>query len=107
MTKRIVVKGAVQGVGYRPFIAEKAEQLNIKGYVKNTGASVEIIAQGDESQIDAFIFDIKNEVPPGAFIVSLEVSDCTSLSFESFEITQSSEMDLSSEIPVFLPDRGI
>ncbi len=107
MTKRIVVKGAVQGVGYRPFIAEKAEQLNIKGYVKNTGASVEIIAQGDESQIDAFIFDIKNEVPPGAFIVSLEVSDCTSLSFESFEITQSSEIDLSSEIPVFLPDIGI
>ena len=113
MIKEILVKGAVQGVGYRPFIASKAEEFNISGFVKNIGAAVQILAIGQESCVEAFISCINSEMPPGAFI--LDVSEKT---FEvlpdiysryacDFTIIESSNLDLSSDIPVFLPDIGI
>jgi hydrogenase maturation protein HypF len=113
MTKIINVKGAVQGVGYRPFIAEKATEYGLKGNVINIGASVRIIVQGNSGDIDAFTSCIQNEMPPGAFIISIDVEDITenndeiSVGFDDFTITDSKEMDLTSEIPVFLPDIGI
>ena len=55
MTKLITVKGAVQGVGYRPFIAEKATEYHLVGNVKNIGAAVEILVSGTESDIASFL----------------------------------------------------
>ena len=68
MIKEITVKGAVQGVGYRPFIAEKAAEYNIGGYVKNMGAEVRIIASGSECDITAFLSCIEKEMPAGSEI---------------------------------------
>ncbi len=44
----IRVSGMVQGVGYRPFTAELAEELGIRGKVKNAGGIVEITASGEK-----------------------------------------------------------
>lgn len=114
MTKIINVKGAVQGVGFRPFVAEMAAKYNIKGYVKNMGASVLIIAQGGDDNMDAFLFDIRNNNLPGAFIVNMDASEWLPRDnddvpdiFEDFTIISSTLDDLSPEIPVFLPDIGI
>lgn len=122
MTKRIVVKGAVQGIGYRPFISEKATEYGLSGYVKNCGASVEILVSGAENDVDSFVFMLSKEVPAGGFIFSVEATDmdqgdladsdakdddasyCTG---DNFVIIESSVLDLSSELPVFLPDIGI
>jgi acylphosphatase len=46
-----VISGRVQGVGFRYFVKEKAENLNIKGWVQNTDDNVEITAQS-KSQKD-------------------------------------------------------
>ena len=51
MTIKIRVKGAVQGVGFRPFIAETATKYGIKGNVKNIGAAVDILAIGNKVSI--------------------------------------------------------
>ena len=59
----IKVKGAVQGVGYRPFIAKKATEYGLKGYVKNIGAAVEILAEGDKEKLDAFSDLLKKSMP--------------------------------------------
>jgi hydrogenase maturation protein HypF len=115
MTKEITVKGAVQGVGYRPFIAEKAAGYNLGGYVKNMGAEVRIVVTGSECDITAFLSCIKNEMPPGAFILSISCKETTIDVIPdeyrqdpgAFHIIDSTELDLSSEIPVFLPDIGI
>ena len=119
MTKRITVKGAVQGIGYRPFISEKATEYGLKGYVKNCGASVEILVSGDDVFIEGFISDLEKEVPAGGFILALDVKDANeddlkvngfnadSTEKSGFDIIESSQLDLSSEIPVFLPDIGI
>jgi len=53
---RVIISGRVQGVGFRYFVQEKAFYFGIKGYVKNLpGENVEIDAEGDEKQLDAFL----------------------------------------------------
>ena len=113
MIKEILVKGAVQGVGYRPFIAFKAEQLNISGFVKNIGAAVLILAIGPEEKLKALISYIKTQSPAGSFILDVKAKDLPEIPDEakcyesSFSIIDSTDLDLSSDIPVFLPDIGI
>ena len=109
MTKIITVKGAVQGVGYRPFIAEKATEYGLSGNVKNIGAAVEILISGREADIASFICLLEKEMPPGAYILSVDARDTepgTEIP-EGFTIIESSEINLKDEIPVFLPDIGI
>ncbi|MBO4912417.1 MAG: carbamoyltransferase HypF [Butyrivibrio sp.] len=104
----IKVKGAVQGVGYRPFIAQKATEYGLKGYVKNIGAAVEILAAGDEEKLKAFSDLLKKEYPAGAFILDVEITELhDDVNYDDFEIISSTDIDLSSELPVFLPDIGI
>lgn len=52
---KITVSGLVQGIGFRPFVAELAEELELEGQVKNLGGIVEIIVSGKEQAVDTFI----------------------------------------------------
>jgi len=53
---RIVVKGYVQGVGYRYFVMRQAQSLQLKGYVRNLAdGSVEIEAEGDQTGVAQLI----------------------------------------------------
>ncbi|MBN1406590.1 MAG: acylphosphatase [Calditrichaceae bacterium] len=57
---KIIVQGKVQGVGYRWFTLQIAQQLNIKGYVKNLdNGDVEIFAQGDEASIHEMLVQLR------------------------------------------------
>lgn len=52
--KRIVVKaqGRVQGVGYRYYVADYAEQTDVTGFVRNMpDGSVQVIAEGSEDSL--------------------------------------------------------
>ena len=52
----IVVRGLVQGVGYRYFIYRKAAQVDLNGFVKNlSDGSVEVVVEGDRSVIEEFL----------------------------------------------------
>ena len=52
VTKRLVVSGGVQGVGYREWTIEQARALDIAGWVRNRrDGSVEILAAGEEAAI--------------------------------------------------------
>ena len=57
---RITAKGLVQGVGFRPTVAEAAEDAGVLGYVKNLGGEVEIIASGTEEGMERFLFDLRH-----------------------------------------------
>jgi acylphosphatase len=55
-TVRIVVTGRVQGVGYRAWFQEEAEELELSGWVRNrTDGSVEALVHGDKNKIDDLI----------------------------------------------------
>lgn len=109
MTEKILVKGAVQGVGYRPFVLKKATEYGLKGQVKNIGAAVEIIVCGSKETIDDFCHNLRNNHPEGSFILDLvkEELDESCYSFNDFSIVESSVIDLKSELPIVLPDIGI
>ena len=50
-----VVRGRVQGVGYRSFAARHAQELNLAGYTKNLdNGDVEVFAQGPRGVVDEF-----------------------------------------------------
>ncbi len=52
--RRYVVRGRVQGVGFRYFVEDCAQRLGVAGYVKNRfDGSVEVYAIGDSKQLGA------------------------------------------------------
>ena len=64
-----MVSGIVQGVGFRPFIYRIAVKNGLRGYVRNRGDScVEILVEGEESDIKNFLKSIVEEKPPLARI---------------------------------------
>ncbi len=56
----ILVKGVVQGVGFRWFVTRTAEKLRVTGWVKNNiDGSVEIDVEGDRGEIEILIAEVK------------------------------------------------
>ena len=52
---KIMVSGLVQGIGFRPYVAELAESLELAGQVKNLGGIVEIIVSGEKKAVEMFV----------------------------------------------------
>ncbi|HEY2143417.1 MAG TPA: carbamoyltransferase HypF [Candidatus Udaeobacter sp.] len=86
---RIVVRGAVQGVGFRPFVYRLATELQLNGSVSNSSQGVFIEIEGARHTLDAFLNRIRKETPQRALIQSLESSFLNAIGYTSFEITQS------------------
>ena len=72
MIIKYTVKGLVQGIGYRPWVAKLADELNIDGWVRNTGGIVSILASGEENKLTDFKNRLCSEVPTVGFITSID-----------------------------------
>jgi len=70
---KILVTGIVQGVGFRPFCARLAKELDLSGSVKNTSQGVEIILQGEKNTINLYIARLQTENPDASAISSVEI----------------------------------
>ncbi len=97
---KIVVKGIVQGVGFRPTVARIAKSLGLKGYVKNAGAYVEIFVDRDHEK---FIEILLKNIPPNARIESIQILEENG-EYDDFRIIESSPGKKSWEFP---PDISI
>jgi acylphosphatase len=61
---RVVVRGWVQGVGYRDFVSREAVFHRLKGYVRNSSdGSVEIEAEGFRDELQRFLDRLKSGHP--------------------------------------------
>ena len=65
MKSRVYIKimGAVQGVGFRPFIYRIATEMNLNGFVLNSSKGVQIEAESTKENLDNFILRIDKEKP--------------------------------------------
>ncbi len=99
---RVVIRGAVQGVGFRPFVYRLATEMGLPGWVINSSQGVFIEVEGDKAQLDEFLLRIKGEKPPRSFIQSLEPAFLDPLGFVAFEIRHSEESGAKSVL--VLPD---
>jgi hydrogenase maturation protein HypF len=67
----IVVRGIVQGVGFRPFVYNLAVRLHLRGFVKNQTGSVLIEVEGEVPELEAFLAELRDHPPPLALIQGL------------------------------------
>jgi hydrogenase maturation protein HypF len=92
---KLIFKGIVQGVGFRPTIYRVAKKLGLKGYVLNKGSEVEVVINRD---VENFIKELKTELPSIAKINSIEKLKDES-SFSDFKILHSKSGTKHSQIP--------
>ena len=61
MTRRYIITGRVQGVGFRWFVEHEARSIGIGGWVRNTEAgAVEVLANGTDEQLARLRNALKN-----------------------------------------------
>ena len=68
----ILIRGTVQGVGFRPFVYNLASRLGITGTVTNTSDGVLIRAFAEGARLDSFCDRLRLEAPPLSDITSLD-----------------------------------
>ncbi|MDK1493901.1 acylphosphatase, partial [Sinorhizobium sp. 7-81] len=84
---RLRVRGAVQGVGFRPFAYRLARTMRLSGFVLNDSAGVLIEIEGPDA--GRFPDAIRTQAPPLARIDSIDVLELTPAGGERFEILES------------------
>ncbi|MBR1742573.1 MAG: carbamoyltransferase HypF [Lachnospiraceae bacterium] len=73
----ITIYGLVQGVGFRPFVAEQSEKLDLTGTVRNIGGIVRISASGKKEALDEFVHRLSACPPEGARVDRVEVTEAS------------------------------
>lgn len=73
--QRIHVAGAVQGVGFRPFVYRQAKTLGLAGWVANSPQGVTIEAEGDCSRISMLVDALRRSPPANACVMRVECHD--------------------------------
>src|SRR3972149_5185417 len=99
---KIVVRGVVQGVGFRPFVYRLARDEGLGGWVNNSPQGVFIEVEGPDKSLDDFLLRLPQEKPSLAFIQSLEYSVLEPAGDPDFRI-RSSE-DGGEKQALILPD---
>jgi hydrogenase maturation protein HypF len=100
--RAILIRGIVQGVGFRPFVYNLASRLNLRGFVKNQTGSVLIEVEGEPSSLEDFLSELAGRHPPLAHIERLSWEQRPPRGDLHFRI-EHSETDPTS--PVFIsPD---
>jgi hydrogenase maturation protein HypF len=90
---QVHITGIVQGVGFRPFVYNLATRLNLKGWVRNTSAGVDIEVDGEQDVLDAFVKALRDEAPPLSRIDELTASFRPANRFTSFDIVHSEAVE--------------
>jgi hydrogenase maturation protein HypF len=86
---KLTVRGAVQGVGFRPFVHRLATGLGLAGWVNNSPQGVFIEVEGPGAELVKFLLHLETEKPARCFIQSLEASWLDAIGFKNFEIRPS------------------
>jgi hydrogenase maturation protein HypF len=98
---RVMVRGAVQGVGFRPYVFRLATSLGLDGSVCNTGDGLLVEAEGPEPRLQEFLQRLPLEKPPHSVILSLESRFLDPVGLTGFSIEASRG---GSATALILPD---
>ena len=101
----VVVRGAVQGVGFRPFVHRLATELGLNGCVRNSPQGVFLDVEGGREKLDEFLKRLHDEKPPLSYYQSVESSYLDATGAVGFRILTSDEH--GAKIAVILPDAAV
>jgi len=99
---RLTLRGAVQGVGFRPFVYRVATEMSLNGWVLNSSAGLTIEVEGTFDELKLFEQRIETERPKVSVITARESAWLPLQGFTTFEIHHS-ENDSAKSVNV-LPD---
>ncbi|MGW0765413.1 carbamoyltransferase HypF [Streptomyces sp. NPDC002676] len=88
---RVLVRGVVQGVGFRPYLYALATGLRLSGHVTNTADGVVAEVEGAAGDVADFCARIAPEAPPLARVESVETLDVAATGGSGFTIVPSQE----------------
>jgi len=69
------IRGIVQGVGFRPFVAKLAKELNLNGYVENRETGVEVGLFCGREELEVFLNRLRTEKPAPAKIMEVNIRE--------------------------------
>ncbi|MEO8285211.1 MAG: carbamoyltransferase HypF [Chloroflexota bacterium] len=101
---RVVVHGAVQGVGFRPFVYRLAVGMGLNGWVNNSPQGVFIEVEGRKELLDTFLLRLASEKPPRSHIQSMEPTYLDPVGYSAFEIRASEKDSSGGFSALILPD---
>lgn len=85
-TVRVFISGIVQGVFFRAFIKENAENLGLTGYVRNLeDGRVEVVVEGYDNEVNKMI-ELCKKGPPHSKIKDIEIEKIGHQGFQEFKI---------------------
>ncbi|TDU74182.1 carbamoyltransferase HypF [Streptomyces sp. KS 21] len=70
--RRVVVRGVVQGVGFRPYVYTRATVLGLAGHVTNTPEGVVAEVEGSPAAVSAFCERLAADAPPLAVVDAVD-----------------------------------
>ncbi len=86
MARRAVVRGIVQGVGFRFYAERTARALGVRGWVRNRpDGSVESVAEGDEAAVEEYLRRLERG-PSGARVDGVEIEPLSPPGSAAFEV---------------------
>ena len=99
---RITLRGAVQGVGFRPFVYRLATEMSLNGWVLNSSAGLVVEVEGATEELRTFEDRLERERPRASVVTVRETEWLAPQGFTGFEIHHS-ETDSAKSVNV-LPD---
>ena len=93
---KLIIKGIVQGVGFRPFIYQLATKYDLGGFVSNNGSGVVVEVEGNKKECELFLRELNLHTPPLSRIDTLEKEQLTVENASKFEIIESSSSSVST-----------
>ena len=84
--RRAIVRGVVQGVGFRFSTEGEADRIGVGGFVRNrTDGSVEVEIEGEPQDVDELVGWLRDGGPSSARVDEVEVTDVSPLGVSAFE----------------------
>lgn len=99
---KLAVRGAVQGVGFRPFVYRLANDLGLTGWVNNSSQGVGIEVEGARAELEEFRCRLEAGKPPHSSIQSCEATWLDAVGHDSFVIRESKSS--GRKCALILPD---
>jgi hydrogenase maturation protein HypF len=102
---RLRVRGAVQGVGFRPFVYRLAQELGVTGWIANDPAGVIMEIEADDDQVAAFLGALHTQAPPRAQLHDVSAEVLPAHGSTEFRILESDSA--GAPTAVVLPDMAM
>ena len=88
---RVEIRGAVQGVGFRPFVYRLADEMALDGWVVNDNRGVTLEVDGESEPLERFLERLAEEKPATAVVESTTAEWSSPVGYLGFAIRDSDE----------------